>query len=194
MLQIQRTFRLTSTRLSLLTRCSRPHRYSNNHHHILRFFQVSTINEFQLGRRRIPKKTAVIENDQNNNKSREATLPLNTIVTDSEEFGTASNALINKLMNALSPLKEFNDPFVLTCGIEEDMGYFILLDLGPTLGQYNIQIDLDENVLLLRSPISGQIVYNLTRGGDWCSIDDGHNFEGMFVRDLIKQIKGVPNL
>ena len=69
-----------------------------------------------------------------------------------------------------------------------------MLDLGPVHGQYTIQFDIDQCILVFISPISGQIAYNLTTGGEWCSDEDGHNFEGLLVRDLIRQVIGVPQL
>lgn len=71
-------------------------------------------------------------------------------------------------------------------------GPFFLIDLGPADGQYSLTVDLQQCVILLQSPISGQHAYHLTN--DWCCVQDGHHLEGILVRDLIRQIQGVPNL
>jgi len=116
-------------------------------------------------------------------------------VTDPEEFGKASKKLLNELYEALQPLEAINDDLFLTRGMEEGVGEFLLVDLGPAKGQYNIQIDNENRVLLFHTPITGQMDYILSKStGEWCGIDDGHNFKGLLVRDLIRQIKGVPKL
>jgi hypothetical protein len=115
-------------------------------------------------------------------------------VKDPEIFARESEKLMNKIYNALEPLKSVNDDYILTRGHEDDFGDFILLDLGPVRGQYNIQVDLEQKVVMMQSPISGQLLYILSATtGDWCGDVDGHRMEGLLVRDLIRQINGVPN-
>ena len=114
-------------------------------------------------------------------------------VTDPEIFAKESAKLMDKIFNALDPLKYSNDNFILTRGHEEDVGNFILLDLGPVHGQYNLQVDLEQKIVMMQSPISGQLLYILSAStGDWCGDVDGHRLEGLLVRDLIRQINGVP--
>lgn len=115
--------------------------------------------------------------------------------TDPDVFKKAGSALIEKLYHALKPMEKHNDPFILTRGVEEDMGEFLLLDLGPVIGQYTVQVDLEQGIVVLQSPISGQMAYVLSRSNNkWVGKDDGHDLEGMLVRDLIKQCNGLPNL
>jgi hypothetical protein len=74
-------------------------------------------------------------------------------------------------------------------------GPYILIDLGPVDGQYTLIADEQRCVILFQSPISGQLLYNYNEStGNWCNVYDQHNLEGIFVRDLIRQIRGVPNL
>lgn len=114
-------------------------------------------------------------------------------VTDPDIFARESAKLLDKIFYSLDPLKSSNDNFILTRGHEEDVGDFILLDLGPVHGQYNIQVDLEQKVVMMQSPISGQLLYILSAStGDWCGDVDGHHLEGLLVRDLIRQINGVP--
>ena len=119
-------------------------------------------------------------------------------VTDPEKFAKAASTLMDKLFHALKPLERFNQEFILTRGIDDEEyagGEFILIDLGPVNGQYTIQVDLEQSLLILQSPISGQLVYILSKAtNEWCGAEDGHAFEGMLVRDLIRQCNGVPNL
>lgn len=128
--------------------------------------------------------------------------------TDPILFVQAATALLDKLHTALTPLVPINDNMILTRGIEkpEDdncdeeandsivYGPFLLIDLGPVDGQYSLTIDALQSLVLFHSPISGQRVYQLSKAGDWCCVEDGHNLEGILVRDLIRQIQGVPNL
>jgi hypothetical protein len=74
-------------------------------------------------------------------------------------------------------------------------GPYLLIDLGPVDGQYTLIADEQRCVILFQSPISGQLLYNYNETtGNWCNVYDQHNLEGIFVRDLIRQIRGVPNL
>jgi len=115
--------------------------------------------------------------------------------TDREHFKEAGSALIEKLYNALKPMEKFNDTFILTRGVEDDVGEFLLLDIGPVHGQYTVQVDVEQTIVLLVSPISGQFAYVLSNStGEWVGRDDGHSLEGMLVRDLIRQCNGVPKL
>ena len=116
-------------------------------------------------------------------------------VTDRNRFEAASDALLVKIYEAMRPLKPpLNENLILTRGIEPDLGNFLLISLGPADGQYTIQVDLEGNILIFVSPISGQMNYFLNERGEWVGTEDGHSFEGLLVRDLIRQIQGVPQL
>jgi hypothetical protein len=116
--------------------------------------------------------------------------------TDVDRFRQRTAELLDKLHAALAPLgPPVNDPFVLVRGEEEGLGPFLLLDLGPVHGQYTLQVDYEQAMVLLSSPLSGQIYYILSAStGEFCGLEDGHSLEGMLVRDLIRQIYGVPQL
>jgi hypothetical protein len=98
------------------------------------------------------------------------------------------------------------------------VGEYLWIDLGPVHGQYTIQADETLQIVILLSPISGQRVYRYNNTSSssnqqqgetttpqladatahdpnrWMCTDDGHVLEGLLVRDLIRQIQGVPNL
>lgn len=87
--------------------------------------------------------------------------------------------------------------------VNPSVGDYLWIDLGPVHGQYTIQADEAMQIIILLSPISGQRVYRYdnheseSRPDDpnrWMCTDDGHVLEGLLVRDLIRQIQGVPNL
>ena len=134
------------------------------------------------------------DNNEDTSDTRQALGIRHTAVTDPAAFATAAEALLTKLQVALEPMKAFNEYFLLTRGTEE-MGDFLMLDLGPMLGQYTVQVDLEQHLILFQSPISGRVVYILSEStGEWCGEEDGHAFEGLLVRDLIRQCNGVPKL
>jgi hypothetical protein len=127
------------------------------------------------------------------------------LVTDKIVFEVESKKQVQKLIKSLRPLELINDPFIVTESYTPDIGPLIEIDLGPLYGKYSIQFDIISKLQLqFISPISGHYIYSCyvdsssdstsSTTSDWCSIIDGHNFEGMLVRDLIKQIQGVPNL
>jgi hypothetical protein len=116
-------------------------------------------------------------------------------VVDPILFQEGADALLQKIQIALAPMQRANDIFFVTRGTEEDLGDFLMIDIGPVHGQYNLQIDLEQKCLVFQSPISGQRTYQLSESkGEWFNEVDGHAFEGLLVRDLIRQVNGVPNL
>lgn len=115
-------------------------------------------------------------------------------VTDTQVFRLAASTLLDKLERAVEPMKAKNDIFVVERS-DGEIGETLRIDLGPKEGFYLVEISEDEHVFQYSSPVSGQILYFLSSGsGEWVGMDDGHSFEGIFVRDLIRQCQGVPNL
>ena len=115
-------------------------------------------------------------------------------VQDVSHFRQAANDLLDKLERALEPMKAKNDYFVVERS-DGEIGKVLKLDLGPKLGYYEIEFSEDECIFQYSSPISGQILYCLSSiTGEWVGCDDGHLFEGIFVRDLIRQCQGLPDL
>jgi hypothetical protein len=116
-------------------------------------------------------------------------------VVDPIQFQQGGDALLEKIQAALEPMQRANDHFFVTRGTEEDVGDFLLIDVGPVHGQYTLQIDLEQTCLVFQTPISGQRTYRLSESkGEWLDEIDGHAFEGLLVRDLIRQVKGIPKL
>ncbi len=90
----------------------------------------------------------------------------------------------------ISGMKEANVGAVFDVDTWDDA---IDVDLGPSVGIYQVRYHDDQRVLELQSPKSGTYVYlwdELT--GKWVGSKDGHDFEGMLTRDIIQQVKGVP--
>ena len=119
-------------------------------------------------------------------------------VTNAAAFDQVATRLIDKVYAALEPLKAINDPYFLSRDRDPDIGNgeYVLLDLGPLYGQYTLQVDPEQALVHFQSPISGIVQYycSLDDDSEWRSVEDGHILEGLLVRDLIRQIKGVPNL
>jgi hypothetical protein len=133
--------------------------------------------------------------DLNDDESRNRLGYNHVAVTDDKFFSASASALIDKLYKAIQPMERVNNPFFLTKGIEDDLGPFLLLDLGPLLGQYTIQVDLDQSLVTMTTPRSGQIAYILSQSTkEWVSLADGHVLEGMLVRELIHHAQGLPKL
>jgi frataxin-like iron-binding protein CyaY len=115
-------------------------------------------------------------------------------VVNTESFCKAAEALLSKLEKALLPMKEKNDTFIITRSRGE-FGEMLSIDLAPKEGSYRIEISEDEMLFQYTSPISGKIIYILSaRTGEWVGLQDGHSFEGLLVRDLIRQCRGLPEL
>ena len=75
-------------------------------------------------------------------------------------------------------------------------GPYLKIELGPIHGQYSFIADVEMNTVLFQSPISGQLIYlyDLNKTNEWINVHDQHNLLGMFVRDIIRQIQGVPKI
>lgn len=115
-------------------------------------------------------------------------------VQDPLIFRQAASDLFDKLERALEPMKAKNDFFVVQ-RMDGEIGEVFKLDLGPKEGFYELEVSEDECIFQYSSPISGHILYCLSaNSGEWVGCDDGHLFEGIFVRDLIRQCQGLPNL
>ncbi|CAB9503507.1 expressed unknown protein [Seminavis robusta] len=111
-------------------------------------------------------------------------------VTDPLEFEKAGLAILEKLHTAIKPMQAINDPFDVVRTIDS-----LTIQVDPSYGRYEIEVDYDEHILILRSPISGAHSYfffNKTQ--EWVDTVDYHSLEGIFVRDLIRHCKGVPKL
>eukprot|EP00531_Pseudo-nitzschia_arenysensis_P013260 CAMPEP_0116155638 /NCGR_PEP_ID=MMETSP0329-20121206/22417_1 /TAXON_ID=697910 /ORGANISM="Pseudo-nitzschia arenysensis, Strain B593" /LENGTH=194 /DNA_ID=CAMNT_0003652691 /DNA_START=213 /DNA_END=793 /DNA_ORIENTATION=+ len=105
-------------------------------------------------------------------------------VTNSHEFDLASSRLLDKIEKAMEPMKVSNEIFN-TKRADGELGEIFTIDLGPKVGIYQIEISQDEHVFEYSSPISGKLLYCLSSAtGEWVNIDDGHQFEGILVRDL----------
>ena len=116
-------------------------------------------------------------------------------VNDVETFEAAANALLLKIYASMEKLLPINPDMALSRGVEPDVGPYLVIDLGVSTGLYNLQMDFENGVLLLSSPVSGDMTYVLSaRTNEWVGDDDGHSFEGLLVRDLLRQIQGVPDL
>jgi hypothetical protein len=91
-------------------------------------------------------------------------------------------------------MKEQNDIFVVTRARGE-LGDTLRIDLSPKEGSYKIEVSEEDCLFQYTSPISGNVLYvNSATTGDWVGIEDGHIFEGLLVRDLIRQCRGLPKL
>ena len=115
-------------------------------------------------------------------------------VDDPEQFRESVTLLLDKIEKAVAPMKEQNDVFVVTRA-QEELGDTLRIDLAPKEGFYKIEASEEECLFQYTSPISGIVLYvKSATTGDWVGIEDGHVFEGLLVRDLIRQCRGLPKL
>eukprot|EP00934_Nitzschia_sp_Nitz4_P006204 Nitzschia sp. Nitz4//scaffold102_size76354//12801//13427//NITZ4_005626-RA/size76354-processed-gene-0.110-mRNA-1//-1//CDS//3329532231//6194//frame0 len=155
--------------------------------------------ELQLPVRRRRKKTSNHGSDNNTDDTtdQESGGPnslQHVAVTDDVGFVQGASALLDKLEAALAPMKPLNEFFVVE-RFFGDAGEVLTIDLGPKEGKYRIDMSLDEHMFEFSSPVSGKFLYILSaETGEWVGADDGHLFEGLLVRDLIRQCQGLPNL
>ena len=116
-------------------------------------------------------------------------------VSDTCEFNQAATRLLDKIEQAVEPMKAYNEVFY-TKRLDGDIGEMFTIDLGPKVGIYQMEVSLEECVFEYSSPISGKLLYCLSSAtGEWVNTDDGHQFEGILVRDLLRSnCIGLPKL
>jgi hypothetical protein len=142
-------------------------------------------------------------------------------IEDIQVFHEKVEDVLSRIYTALQPLLPINpdmqvsrgygNPYdlLVSDGTEEDdskkslepddqvslvQGKYIHIDLGPVEGSYSLIADEIEQLIVFQSPISGRRMYYLAKTGEWVDLYDNHHLIGIFVRDLIKQIQGVPKL
>jgi hypothetical protein len=115
-----------------------------------------------------------------------------TAVHDPKVFASAANSFLNKVQNAIEPMKAHNEVFNIVRSQNQD-GENLTIRLKPSEGQYVFQVYKDMTRLTMVSPMSGSFTYVLcSRTGQFVGMDDGHICEGMLVRDLIRHCNGMP--
>ena len=115
-------------------------------------------------------------------------------IDDVMVFKEASTALLTKIENAVLPMVHVNDVFVVR-RLRGELGEILTIDLSPKEGSYRLEVMESECLFQFTSPISGKVLYVLSaETGEWVGLEDGHLFEGLLVRDLIRQCRGLPKL
>eukprot|EP00339_Tiarina_fusa_P015540 CAMPEP_0117074400 /NCGR_PEP_ID=MMETSP0472-20121206/52417_1 /TAXON_ID=693140 ORGANISM="Tiarina fusus, Strain LIS" /NCGR_SAMPLE_ID=MMETSP0472 /ASSEMBLY_ACC=CAM_ASM_000603 /LENGTH=207 /DNA_ID=CAMNT_0004799405 /DNA_START=83 /DNA_END=706 /DNA_ORIENTATION=- len=157
------------------------------------YYHSTTRTEFPVRRRRRPSHRN--QDDSVNAEETHYESPLrHSPVVDTDEFLRAADELLTRIEGALEPMKAQNETFILERS-RGDLGEVITLDLGAKLGNYRIEISEEDHIFEYSSPISGKILYVLSAAtGEWVGQEDGHNFEGLLVRDLIRYCRGMPKL
>lgn len=111
-------------------------------------------------------------------------------LTDPIEFEKKGQELLEKLGKAVEPMIAINDPFHVS-----RTSHMLKIALDRRMGSYEVELETDERVVVLRSPISGAHSYFYSNKIEqWVDTVDFHSLEGIFVRDLIRHCKGVPKL
>ena len=107
-------------------------------------------------------------------------------VTDQAIFDQESSRLLDMIEKAMEPMKLCNDMFI-TKRADGELGEIYTIDLGAEIGIYQVEISRDEHVFEYCNPVSGKLLYCLSSAkGEWANIDDGHQFQGILVRDLLR--------
>lgn len=115
------------------------------------------------------------------------------MVKSKSKFTKQAKIFLTKAQNALEPMKAYNEIFNIT-RTSNEQGEVLTIGLAPSEGQYVLQVDEDILTLSLLSPMSGNYTYVLCENtNEFVGMEDGHNLEGMIVRDLIRHCNGLPN-
>ena len=178
-------------------------------------FHSSAIMSFPIRRRRkvrnslISPPTTTNEDDSDDGSSSQTARSGSSSdrIVDFDLFENESDKLLDKLYNAILPMKSKNDIFILERGHDRTAGPNVKVDLGPIIGTHYIDVNYSRFVVVYTSPVSGQFTYGLVKEENdskkkdegtsefrWREVSDGHQLEGMVVRDLLKTANGCPKL
>jgi len=112
------------------------------------------------------------------------------IESDPIPFRRKADEYLTFLHERLLPMQSLNDVFHLS---RKENG--LEIQLRKDLGTFVINANDADCVLDLTSPKSGGFTYVMCREtGRWRCKEDGHDLNGMIVRDLIQLCNGLPNL
>ena len=111
-------------------------------------------------------------------------------VTDPLAFADAAQNFLDKIELSLIPMERVNDVFIIN-----RTPLKLTLTLAPHHGQYVFEINEEQTAIRFVSPMSGGYSYLCNAmTGEWECQQDGHRLVGMFVRDLVCQVNGLPEL
>lgn len=154
----------------------------------VRSFHLTSLTQFPVRRRRRGRAKPSTNDDDSSTPPENLLKP--EAVFNTDQFIHASMDLLDKIEKALEPMKDKNEIFI----VSKEVG-ILTINLGPKEGSYRIEINEEECMFEYTSPISGKLLYVLCSDtGEWVGVEDGHLFEGVLVRDLIRQCQGLPNL
>lgn len=114
------------------------------------------------------------------------------IIRDRDEFRRKARECLALLHDKLLPMEALNDTFILSL---LDDSSLLEVKLRPDLGKFTLAMNDEGCVLDLTSPKSGGFEYVFcTNTESWRGKNDGHDLNGMIVRDFIQLCHGVPDL
>jgi hypothetical protein len=115
------------------------------------------------------------------------------VVRDSKVFAIAVEQFLERVKDAVEPMKQYNSVFQVIPKPFGESGPGLQIVLKPEQGTYILSSDEDMCTLSMISPLSGSFTYVLcSQTGNFVGMEDGHILEGMLVRDLIRQCHGLP--
>ena len=105
-------------------------------------------------------------------------------------FSEAVPACFDRVAGAMGIMGELNEGFEVT---RDDASAELSLYAGPAHGEYRLVANAEEQCMSMISPVSGGNTYvRDAASGRWVSRDDGHDMEGLIVRDMLRTLRGVP--
>ncbi len=136
--------------------------------------------------------SSTTESTKNNNDNTSTNSNV-TMVKNKDKFLQEATAFLTRAVQALEPMKQYNDVFIITRSYNDGQGEKLTIGLAPGEGQYVLQVDNDLLTISLLSPMSGNYTYVLCAlTNEFVGMEDNHKLEGMIVRDLIRHCNGLP--
>jgi len=115
-------------------------------------------------------------------------MAVDLMLESNTKFPSLKSKTLDKISAGLTGLKETNPCLLVQASPSEGV------TLTSSESDMYFNVNFNENHIHLISPVSGFKQYGYCQiKNKWIDNHDGHDFEGLLTRDLMRHVYGVPN-
>jgi frataxin-like iron-binding protein CyaY len=129
-------------------------------------------------------------NPSSRRKPKDSDMNDNMNMLSHEKYALEVSHLFMKIRVGVEPLFQLNPGYSFA---DQQPEHSLVINVGVK-GNYRIQADMKNQLVILHSPVSGvvQYTYDATEK-QWLGISDRHDLRGLLTRDFIRHSVGLPN-